>query len=100
MGRFSETFADIGSNKPLSMSGLTCRMRTISYLCVAKELTCSRRMYTHHKLLVRQSGRSSELKRKRGSQREGKIEVIHMTLECTNDQLMTIAEWSAQRPCQ
>ena len=38
---------------------------------------------------------SSESKRKRGSQREVKLEVIHMVLECTNDQLRTIAEWPA-----
>uniref|UniRef100_A0A9I9E7R6 Retrotransposon protein n=1 Tax=Cucumis melo TaxID=3656 RepID=A0A9I9E7R6_CUCME len=39
--------------------------------------------------------RSSRSKRKRGSQREVEIEVIHMALECTNDQLRTIAEWPA-----
>ncbi|KAA0066072.1 retrotransposon protein [Cucumis melo var. makuwa] len=38
---------------------------------------------------------SSRSKRKRGSQREGEIEVIHMALKCTNDQLMTIMEWPA-----
>ncbi|KAA0049785.1 retrotransposon protein [Cucumis melo var. makuwa] len=35
--------------------------------------------------------RLSGSKRNRGSQEEGELEVIHMALECTNDQLKTIA---------
>uniref|UniRef100_A0A9I9CUP9 Retrotransposon protein n=1 Tax=Cucumis melo TaxID=3656 RepID=A0A9I9CUP9_CUCME len=38
---------------------------------------------------------SSESKRNKGSQWEGELDVIHMALECTNDQLRTISEWSA-----
>ncbi|KAA0051652.1 retrotransposon protein [Cucumis melo var. makuwa] len=40
--------------------------------------------------------RLSGSKRKRGSQREGELKVIHMALECMNDQLRTIAEWPAR----
>ena len=39
---------------------------------------------------------SSGSKRKRGSQREEELEVINMALECTNDQLRMIADWSAR----
>ncbi|KAA0025955.1 retrotransposon protein [Cucumis melo var. makuwa] len=39
---------------------------------------------------------SSGSKRKRESQREAELEVILMALECTNDQLRTIAEWPAR----
>ena len=35
---------------------------------------------------------SSRSKRKRESQWEGKIDMIHMVLECMNDQLKTIVE--------
>ncbi|KAA0050378.1 retrotransposon protein [Cucumis melo var. makuwa] len=38
---------------------------------------------------------SSGSKRKRGSQRKAELEVIHMALECTNDQLRTIVDWPA-----
>ncbi|TYK05827.1 retrotransposon protein [Cucumis melo var. makuwa] len=38
---------------------------------------------------------SSELKRKKGNQREAELEIIHMVLECTNDQLRTIVDWLA-----
>uniref|UniRef100_A0A9I9DYZ9 Retrotransposon protein n=1 Tax=Cucumis melo TaxID=3656 RepID=A0A9I9DYZ9_CUCME len=37
--------------------------------------------------------RSSRSKRKWGSEWEGKIKMIHMVLECANDQLRTIVEW-------
>ncbi|TYK07192.1 retrotransposon protein [Cucumis melo var. makuwa] len=39
--------------------------------------------------------RSSRSKRKWGSEWEGKIKMIHMVLECANDQLRTIVEWPA-----
>ncbi|KAA0040594.1 retrotransposon protein [Cucumis melo var. makuwa] len=55
-GRFAETFADVGSNKPVG-------------------------------------ARSSGSKSKRRIQRKTEPEVIHMALECINNQLRTIADW-------
>ncbi|KAA0052252.1 retrotransposon protein [Cucumis melo var. makuwa] len=39
---------------------------------------------------------SSKSKRKRRSQWDGELEVIHMALECMNDQLRTIVKWPAR----
>ncbi|KAA0048715.1 retrotransposon protein [Cucumis melo var. makuwa] len=74
-GYFAETFANIRSNELAEYEGFD--------------------MSDGNKTFLSMTG-SSRSKIKRGSQRKGEIEVIHMTLECTNDQLRMIMEWHAR----
>ncbi|KAA0048533.1 retrotransposon protein [Cucumis melo var. makuwa] len=75
IGRFAETFTDVGSNEPYRYEGFDMPEGNKKFPSVA---------------------RSSESKRKRGSQREVDVEGIHLAFDCTNDQLKTIAEWPAR----
>uniref|UniRef100_A0A9I9DEV6 Retrotransposon protein n=1 Tax=Cucumis melo TaxID=3656 RepID=A0A9I9DEV6_CUCME len=97
LGRFTEMFADVEFNKLVEYEGFD--------ISDGKEMEFPS-MYSQRIEMfeddVRASrparasnGRlgSSRSKRKRGSRLEGELDVIHMALECTNDQLRTIVEW-------
>ena len=71
-------------------------METIwsSHPCTARGLICPRRMYAHHNLLARQMvGLDRATLEKEEKLAGGELEVIHMALECMNDQLRTIVKW-------
>ncbi|KAA0049603.1 retrotransposon protein [Cucumis melo var. makuwa] len=73
-GRFAEMFIDMGSNKLAEYEGFDIPDGNEEFPSMAG---------------------SSGSKRKRGSQREVELDVIHMALECMNDELRTIVEWPA-----
>ncbi|KAA0059046.1 retrotransposon protein [Cucumis melo var. makuwa] len=72
--RFAETFADVESNEHVEYEGFDILNGNEEFLSMPG---------------------SSRSKRKRESQRDCEIEVTHMALKCTNDQLKTIVEWPA-----
>ncbi|TYK30997.1 retrotransposon protein [Cucumis melo var. makuwa] len=55
MGRFAETFADVGLTSLTGMANLIWGMETKSSRpCTARGLTCRRTMYAHHDLFALQ----------------------------------------------
>ncbi|KAA0058317.1 retrotransposon protein [Cucumis melo var. makuwa] len=90
-GHFVETFADVGSNESVEYERFDMPDGNEEYnqgIDMSQENVCASRPSR----VLEGRIRSNRSKRKRGSQREGKLKVIHMTLECTNDQLRTIVE--------
>ena len=54
-------------------------------------------MYAPHDLVTRPTVGSDRVDQsKRGKVSGGEVEMIHMALECVNDQLRAIVEWSAR----
>uniref|UniRef100_A0A9I9CKK7 Retrotransposon protein n=1 Tax=Cucumis melo TaxID=3656 RepID=A0A9I9CKK7_CUCME len=92
MDRFAETFVDVGSNEPVGYEGFDMPDGNEEFPSVYSQgIDMSKKDVRVSRPSRTLEGRV-ESKRKRGSQQEGEIEVIHMALECTNEQLMTIAE--------
>ncbi|KAL4022713.1 hypothetical protein IC575_016457 [Cucumis melo] len=99
MDLFVETFAIVGSNEPAEYEGFDMPIGNKEFpsmysqgIDISQEYVCTSRP-------ARTSdGRAglSGSKRKRESQQKGELEVIHMALECTNDQLRMIVEWPAR----
>ncbi|TYK15225.1 retrotransposon protein [Cucumis melo var. makuwa] len=97
--RFVETFVDVRSNEPVEYEGFDMPNGNEEFPSMYNQgIDMSQKDVRTSRTSRVSEGRakSSRLKRKRGSQREGKIEVIHMALECMNDQFRTIAEWHAR----
>ncbi|KAA0026224.1 retrotransposon protein [Cucumis melo var. makuwa] len=74
IGRFAETFTDVGSNEPDGYDGFDMEDGKKEFPSMT---------------------RSSGSKRKRESQREMDVEGIHLALDQSNEQLRMIAEWPA-----
>ncbi|KAL4010894.1 hypothetical protein IC575_027915 [Cucumis melo] len=96
-GRFVETFADIGSNEPAGYEGFDMSDgNDIEFPFMYRQgIDISQDDVRTSQPACTSDGRtrSSESKQKRGSQREGELDVINMALKCMNDQLRTIIEW-------
>ncbi|KAA0055946.1 retrotransposon protein [Cucumis melo var. makuwa] len=99
-GQFAETFVDIESNELAGYEGFDMSdendmefpfMYSQRIVMSQDDVRASR----PYSVSDSRTG-SSGSKRKRESQWEGEIEMIHMALECANDQLRTIVEWSAR----
>ncbi|KAL0533899.1 hypothetical protein IC582_028174 [Cucumis melo] len=98
-GRFAETFVDVGSNEPIGYDGFDMPNGNEQFSSVYNQgIDMSQEDVRASRPFLASEGRTelSELKRKRGNQQEGELEVIHVALECTNDHLRTIAEWPAR----
>ncbi|TYK29656.1 retrotransposon protein [Cucumis melo var. makuwa] len=98
MGRFAETFVDVGSNEPGGYDGFDMGDRNEEFPPVYSQGIDLSQDDVHASRPSRASeGRteSSGSKRKRGSQREVDVEGIHLALDQTNNQLKMIAEWPA-----
>ncbi|KAA0037150.1 retrotransposon protein [Cucumis melo var. makuwa] len=94
--RFSKMFTNIGSNDLVGYEGFDMPngndMEFLSMysqgIYMSQDDVCASRSSRASDARPR----LSSSKRKRGSQRENKIEMIHMIPECVNDQLRTIVE--------
>uniref|UniRef100_A0A9I9EFW3 Retrotransposon protein n=1 Tax=Cucumis melo TaxID=3656 RepID=A0A9I9EFW3_CUCME len=100
IGRFAETFADVGSNElgdgydrfdmgdgneefpPVYNQGIDLSLDDVR----ASQPSCTSKGRTG----------SSGSKRKKGSQRDFDVKAIHLALDQTNEQLRQIAEWPAR----
>ncbi|KAL4018506.1 hypothetical protein IC575_022104 [Cucumis melo] len=99
MDGFIKTFDDVGSNKPVEYKRFDMldgneefpSMYSQGIDMSQEDVRASRPSHTSKGRI-----RSSGSKRKRESQQKGEIEVIHMAIECTNDQLRAIVEWPAR----
>ncbi|KAL0544588.1 hypothetical protein IC582_019705 [Cucumis melo] len=98
-GRFIETFADVGSNKPgggydrFDMGDGNKDFPPVYSQGIDLSQDDVRASRPSRALEGRT--RSSGSKRKRGSQRDFDVEAIHLALDQTNEQLKQIAEWPA-----
>ncbi|KAL0537525.1 hypothetical protein IC582_026503 [Cucumis melo] len=99
-GRFVETFADVGSNKPgggydrFDMGDGNEDFPPV-YSQGIDLLQDDVRASRPSRASEGRTG-SSGSKRKRGSQRDFDVEAIHLALDQTNEQLRQIAEWPAR----
>uniref|UniRef100_A0A9I9DX92 Retrotransposon protein n=1 Tax=Cucumis melo TaxID=3656 RepID=A0A9I9DX92_CUCME len=95
-GRFIETFADIGSNEHAEYEGFDMSdgndMKFPSMYSQGIDMSQDDVRASRPAHVSDGKPGSSRSKRKRESQWEGKIDMIHMVLECMNDQLKTIVE--------
>ncbi|TYK00075.1 retrotransposon protein [Cucumis melo var. makuwa] len=98
-GRFTDTFADVGSNEPSGYGGFDMVDGNEEFPPVYSQgIDMSQDDVRASRPSRASEGRtgSSGSKRKRGSQREVDVEGMHLTLDQTNEQLRMIAEWPAR----
>ncbi|KAL4035116.1 hypothetical protein IC575_003791 [Cucumis melo] len=99
-GQFAETFVDIESNELAGYEGFDMSNENdmeFPFMYSQRIVMSQDDVRASRPCSVSDSRTgSSGSKRKRESQWEGEIKMIHMALECANDQLRTIVEWSAR----